>query len=242
VLLLLLGLSLGLNLVLFERVRHYYLDLNTVRLDPAGWQSYPTEADQRQLTDPTRTTVVFYGDSRAAQWSAPKDLPQFEFINRGVGNQTSAQARLRLAAHLLPLQPDVVLIQICINDLKTIPLFPAAKTKIIAACKQNIDELVNRSTELGGTVILTTIFPLGQLPPERRPFWSPAVAVAIDEVNDYIRSLADEQVVVFYSYAVLAVDGLVSREYAYDFLHLNEAGYDALNAALVPLLESLTPE
>jgi len=140
----------------------------------------------------------------------------------------------------MPLHPDIVLIQMCINDLKTIPLFPHLKSWIITNCKNNIEWSVEETRNQGGIVILTTIFPLGKLPIERSLFWSDDVGEAIEEVNEYIYSLEGDGVIVFDTGKVLAgEDGLVREEYSWDFLHLNEVGYEALNGELVTILPEL---
>ena len=90
-------------------------------------------------------------------------------------------------------------------------------------------------------VILATIFPLGRIPIERRPFWSADVAPAIAEVNRFIATLASESVQVFDAAAILSDErGVVAPRYSKDFLHLNETGYEALNRALArrPYLRS----
>lgn len=86
---------------------------------------------------------------------------------------------------MAPLQPDIVILQVGINDLKTLPLFPERQEEIIANCKTNIQQIVDKSLQADASVILTTIFPLGQLPIERRLFWSEEVALAIDDVNQF---------------------------------------------------------
>jgi lysophospholipase L1-like esterase len=48
--------------------------------------------------------------------------------------------------------------------------------------------------------------------------------------------LANLQVILFDTYTLLSENGLVKGEYTLDLLHLNAAGYDALNHALTPLL------
>jgi hypothetical protein len=126
------------------------------------------------------------------------------------------------------------------NDLKTIPLFPHLKETIIANCKANIEWITSAALDLGATVIWTTIFPLGQIPFERRPFWSPDVAEAIVEVNTFIASLEGEKVIIFDTAAVLANErGIVREEYSQDFMHLSEVGYEALDGELVRILETL---
>ncbi len=230
-------LSISLLWFLFVRARQYYLQLNETRLDPLGLSNYPAHTAQPSLPD--ITTLVFFGDSRAAQWPSPPDMPKFEIINRGIGGQTSAQTWLRFEAHLQPLQPDIVIVQTGINDLKTIPLFPDRKATIINDVKENIRQIVDHSVANGATVILTTIFPTAEVPLERSLFWSPEVSQAVREVNAYIHTLAASQVIIFDAYAILAHNELTWPEYSYDLLHLNEAGYEALNRELKPVLITL---
>ena len=131
-----------------------------------------------------------------------------------------------------------MLIQAGINDLKTIGLFPAQRDEIVANCKKNLAAMVQRATAQGATVILTTVFPTAQPSLLRRPFWSDAVGEAIVEVNLYLKTLAGDRVVLFDSAALLVgADGAIQPVYSYDLLHLNQAGYAALNAALRALLE-----
>lgn len=231
--------SIVLNFVLFERGEQYYLQLNAMRLDPLGLSFYPTGTDQHSTM---QKKVVFFGDSRASNWTFPVGLDQFQFINRGIGAQTSAQVLERFDEHIAPLQPQVIIVQVGINDLKTIPIFPDQKASIIANCRANIEEIVSQSLDLGATVILTTIFPLGEVPLERKLFWSADVARAIKEVNASIYSLEGENVIVFDTVPILANEkGVVQPEYSRDLLHLTEAGYDALNEELVRILATLEP-
>jgi lysophospholipase L1-like esterase len=232
--------SVALNLALFIQSRQYYLQLNETRLDPLGLSSYAPDSLQN-VVNSGKPMVVFFGDSRAADWPPP-DLARFEFINRGIGAQTSAQALQRFDYHVRPLHPQVVLVQVGINDLKTIPLFPERKEAIIASCRDNIRHIVTQSVNGGAIVILTTIFPAGDVPLERRPFWSPDVAEAIGEVNTFIRSLEAWNVIILDAYSILADEnGTIQDEYAQDTLHLNAAGYAALNRYLLPILRDKTP-
>ena len=233
-------LSLFANFIIYQRAEQYYLQLNGVQLDPLGLGLYPVNEDRPALADDQKL-VVFVGDSRAFHWPFPQGLPQFQFINRGGAGQTSEQIAGRFDVHVLSLQPDVLIVQICINDLKTISLFPRQNDKIIETCKENIQEMVSKSLDLGVTVILTTIFPHGRIPIERRLFWSPDVAEGEREVNEFIDSLAGERVIVFDTSQVLGDEnGIVRRDYSEDFLHLNETGYQVLNDELEKILMSLT--
>jgi len=218
-LLVLLLASLALNYLLFARGRQYYLALNALRLDPADLSHYAAESKQQAEGRSNQATIVFFGDSRAANWPAPAGLDEFIFINRGIGGQTSTQVAQRVERHLTPLQPQIVILQTGINDLKTIPLFPAQKETIIANCKANIRQTTAQLQQMGATVIVTTIFPVGKVPLERRLFWSDDVAAAVNDVNGFIRTLTGDRVIIFDAYLILADDkGMMRSEYSEDEL------------------------
>jgi lysophospholipase L1-like esterase len=186
--------------------------------------------------------VVFYGDSRAWAWPAPPAPPNYRFINRGVGTQTTAQVLGRFEAHVAPLQPDLLLLQVGINDLKTLPLFPDQQAAILARCQENIAAIIAKARQVGASVILTTIFPTGPVPLERQPFWSEDISDSVNLVNAYLKSLVAEDVIIFDSASLLANEaGLLNDRYSQDTLHLNPAGYEALNQELLQILAARDP-
>ncbi|MEQ9672627.1 SGNH/GDSL hydrolase family protein [Coleofasciculus sp. G2-EDA-02] len=231
-------LSLIINIFLFSQAKSYYLQLNKTNLDPFGLQTFNNDSlpDSSLTTSPV--TVVFFGDSRAAMWVSPPKLNGFSFINRGIGNQTSTQVLGRFEQHILPLNTDIIVVQVGINDLKAIPLFPHKKATIISNCKANIQQIVARSLNLDATVILTTIFPIGPVPLIRKPFWSPDVAQAVKEVNAYLYSLKAKNVLILDAYSLLGENQQVQSKYVYDTLHINRRGYKALNQELTKMLST----
>jgi lysophospholipase L1-like esterase len=230
--------SLAFNVLLFVQARYYYLQLNETNLDPLGLRAFSADSLPHDVPAASTATVVFFGDSRAAQWHVPAKLKSFSFVNRGINNQTSAQVLERFDKHVVPLHPNIIIVQVGINDLKTIPLFPNRKAAIITNCKANIQQLVTRSVNSGATVILTTIFPTGPVPLTRQPFWSPDVAQAVSEVNAYLYSLKAKNVLILDAYSLLAENGKVRSNYVRDTLHLNERGYEALNQELTKVLST----
>lgn len=236
----LLIISVACNVLLFRQGGSYYRQLNATALDPLGIEAYPQDMLGEQPAATAQRLVVFFGDSRAAEWPPPASVRGFVCVNRGVYGQTTIQALGRFDAHVAPLRPDVVVIQAGINDLKTLPLFPERRVAIIADCQANIREIVARSVALGTTVVVTTIFPLGPVPLERRLFWSDDVGVAIEEVNAFIRTLSAEKVIVLDAAAILSgEDRQARREFSRDLLHLEPAAYQALNRELEPILEQM---
>ncbi|HEY9834587.1 MAG TPA: GDSL-type esterase/lipase family protein [Stenomitos sp.] len=230
--------SLTFNAILFLQARAYYLELNASHLDPLGISAFSTDFQPNTIPATSTNTVVFLGDSRAERWIIPTKLKGFSFINRGINNQTSIQVLGRFNKHVLPLHPKIIIVQVGINDLKTIPLFPEQKNIIIANCKTNIQQIVARSLKSGATVILTTIFPIGPVPLTRQLFWSPDIAQAVLEVNAYLSSLKAKNILILDAYSLLAEKGQVKSNYVRDTLHLNERGYQVLNQELTKILST----
>ncbi len=234
--------SLRLNLVFFNRSRKFYLQLNSLQLNPLAINYYPLVPNPEETGNSQQKNIIFFGDSRARAWNYPQGFDNYNFINRGISGQTTGQVLGRINRHIQPLSPDIVIVQVGVNDLYRIPIFPDNKETIISECKSNIKEIVRQSRQFGAVVILTTIFPLTEVPLERKLFWSPDIVVtAIKEVNDFIYSLENEDVIIFDTTDILAnKQGKVRGEYSRDFLHLNRAGYKALNEKLISILQELS--
>ena len=234
-----LAVSVFLNTRLYALTSTYYRQLNATRLDPLGMSAYDTNTVHKSVVDPDTKLVVFFGDSRAFRWPAV-ELTLYRFVNRGIGAQTSAQVLARYDAHVASLQPQIVLLQVGINDLKTIPLFPERRDEIVTTLQENIAQIIEKSRAQEATIILTTIFPVGTVPFERRLVWSNAVVEASADVNAYIRDLGEDDVIVFDTVPILAsASGQVHEEYQIDLLHINQAGYEALNQELVRILDGI---
>lgn len=230
-----LALSMGINFLFYHYGYGFYLQLNQVRLDPLGYDVIFTNENNMKNDE---KMIVFYGDSRAADWFFPV-VDGYFFLNRGIGGQTSEQVKLRYEEHVAPLTPDIVVLQVGINDLKTISIFPGDKEKIMTDVKSNIQSIVERSNHDNSKIILTTIFPTADVPLERQLFWDQHVNQAVEEVNTYIFSLESDQVIIFDSYSLLVNEhGFAHSEYVADFLHINQAGYSILNNGLINLLSS----
>jgi len=217
----------------------YYRLGQEIRLDPIGLQMHAALIEKAKA-QPGRRRLVMFGDSRVAMWTPPA-IEGYEIVNLGVGYQTTAQALLRFEREVPALRPQVVLIEIGVNDLRTIPLFPGQRDEIIRNCKENLRKLVLDSRALGATVVLTTIIPLGDISIWRRLYWAPEpVYWAIAEVNEFMRTLTTDRVVLFDANPILTTPtGVVKRPFQTDYLHESEAAYRALNEHLVPLVRRL---
>ena len=232
--------SLAANAWLLRRVFEQFLVIQEARLDPVGLAQYPLAAEAKPTAAHERR-VVFFGDSRAHAWTSAAQLPGFDLMDRGIGRETSAQARERFERHVAPLDPAVVVIQVGVNDLKLVSLRPELRSQIVDACAENIEAIVAIAQALGAGVVLSTIFPVGELPPFLRPFSSGGTPEAIEAVNERLRALAGPRVVVLDAATLLSdPQGGITPGYAHDWLHIAPAGYAALNGELVRAVKGVS--
>ena len=237
ILMILLLISVIANVHFIKQSRHFFREFNRVRLDPLGMEQIDTSAD-KSLVAASEHRVIFFGDSRAAAWPSPNAPEGFTFINRGINGHTAVQANLRYRMHVDTLQPDIVIVQVGVNDLRPIPALAANKAQIIANCQESIEQIVVQAQQSGATVILTTIFPLQEPSWENRLYWSRDVLDAVKTVNTFIRSLQSERVIILDTFQLLADEqGLLAEAFVEDYMHVNETGYQTINQALVQTLQ-----
>ncbi|MCK5725254.1 MAG: SGNH/GDSL hydrolase family protein [Thiotrichaceae bacterium] len=235
ILVILLSISMALNYIFYKKS---FIPLHALRLDPMELEYYPSTT-----VEVKENTVVFYGDSRSLSWPFAEN-DQFHFINRSIGSQTSIQIVKRFITHVAPYKPSIILVQMCINDLKMIPLFPEQKARIITDCKNNIMTLLEQANDINAKVILTTVFPLADISLDRKALGmrEQVIIEAIDEVNLFIKTLQAENRIIFDSYQLLVgKDRKIDSRYSHDWLHLNNLGYQHLNKHLEKLLSPSKP-
>jgi len=187
-----------------------------------------------------KTRLVMIGDSRIAMWNNISDLDEYETINRGVSSDTTAQVMLRFSRDVLALDPDLVVIQAGINDLKAIGVFPVQAAWILQQARENISAMLEQSAKRGTAVILMTVLPASEPDIMRRIVWSPEIDGAVAELNKFIRSQAADGVAIMDCDPAFNLAGRINANYAADTLHLNRPGYDVLNRLLRESLKSLS--
>ena len=191
--------SLVLNYFFYKRA---FIPLQSAKLDPIGLDYYSSASTSNKPEGVPE--VMFYGDSRALSWG-PYKSTELHFTNRAIGNQTSTQIVQRFQAHAAVHKPQVFLVQMCVNDLKMIPLFPNKGERIIQDCKDNIQLLIDKAKQIDSKVVLTTVFPLGDISVFRNVLGITEAPIidSIVQVNDFIKTLASEDTLIFDSYKLL---------------------------------------
>lgn len=220
------ALSIILNYLFYKKA---FIPLQALRLDPLGLNYYSSLPRNEK-----KKIMMYYGDSRALSWPFIKNN-KFSFINRAIGNQTSIQIVARFENHVVPYKPEIILIQMCINDLKMFSLFPDKKNQILKGCKENIKHIIKKARKIKSKVIITTIFPLGDVSIARKVLGikEKPIIEAIDIINNYIQTLKEENVFIFDSFSLLVGNKRkIDPRYSHDWLHLNKSGYLYLNQNL----------
>jgi lysophospholipase L1-like esterase len=187
-----------------------------------------------------RTRILMLGDSRIADWNPLPDLSSAVVSRAGIGGMTSSQLDLLIETAPFSRPPDCVIIQIGINDLKAIGVFPEQREEILNLCEQNIRHIVNHLMKANIKVVFTTIFPPAIPEWHRRLVWSDQIRIAVNELNDRVRQWKYPTLVVIDCDSILKSGDRLNPLYAVGALHINSAGYDKLNRLIEPILQMIS--
>src|SRR5208283_4315252 len=107
-----------------------------------------------------RLRVVLIGDSSFARWLKGSLSDRWQFVNRGVGGEPTAQIAQRFDTDALALSPDVIVLWAGINDLVAAEfLDPASRRAAVDTTFETLVDLARRGADRGARVILATIAP-----------------------------------------------------------------------------------
>lgn len=200
--------------------------------DLAGLCFYRAE-NERLLAGPTRPQAVFIGDSITEYWrEGDPALFGARIANRGITGQTSQQLLLRFRQDVIALAPQVVQIEVGINDI-------AANTGINRPQDliDNVETMIELAEAHGIAVIVAGVFPAETIPTRQD---ISGVGPRIRQLDARLRELAARRGAVFADYhaALAGPDGAPRPGLTHDGLHLSDAGY----AAIRPVAERALAE
>lgn len=242
ILLLLLLISGCLCVILCNQVLLYYKEIQLLRILPASLSFSERDSSFYERPADGDLRIVLLGDSRISQWDECPDVKGASYVHLGIGGETSAQVLLRVNSDAVALEPEIVLLQVGINDLKTIGVFPEKRDSIVRVCKKNIGKIVESLRQNGIEVVVLTVFPPGKPSLLRRFVWSDEIYSAVKEVNVFIRGLGSEGIAIIDCDTVFEENGRIKPEYAIDTLHLSAKGYEKLNSIVKPVIENVLKE
>ena len=188
---------------------------NTSRYDKANLElKLHTKANNR---------VVFMGNSITEGWiqMRPEFFNNRDYINRGIGGQTTPQMLLRFREDVINLNPSVVIILAGTNDIAGNSGYISLESII-----DNIKSMSEIANANGIKVIISSILPAIDYP------WKPGLdpASKIITINKALKTFSEENNFIYLDYYAAMVDdkgGLKVPEYttANDLVHPNKDGY-----------------
>ena len=179
-----------------------------------------------QLFDENR--IVFFGDSITEQWLeiVPDFFLKNNYINRGIGGQTTPQMLIRFRNDVIKLNPSVVHILAGTNDIAG-NTGPTTLDMIL----DNIISMVELAKVNNIKVLLSSVLPVYDYP------WAPGLnpAKKIVELNKMINKYAKENSISYINYYLKMVDdhGGLKQEYTTDGVHLTKIGYERIMIPMV---------
>ena len=190
------------------------------------------EGDNDKIAAPKKDEkrVIFFGNSITEGWinQDPEFFKSHNYINRGIGGQTTPQMLVRFREDVVNLHPQVVIVLAGINDIaqNTGP----SKIENVAG---NIISMAEIAKANGIKVILCTVLPASGFP------WHPGIdpVPSIIKLNRMLKEYADENKLGFVDYYSAVVDDKqgFKKELAIDgVVHPNLAGYKIME----PLAEA----
>jgi lysophospholipase L1-like esterase len=180
----------------------------------------------------TGKRIVFMGNSITEGWSNFDSIffSKNQFINRGIGGQTTPQMLLRFKQDVIDIKANTVIILAGINDIaeNTGPIsLKQTLGNIISMC-----ELANQNNI---RVILCSVLPANKFP------WEPKIIPTqkVIELNKMLLEYANSKSITYVDYYSKMVDdkqGLIPA-YGYDPVHPNQEGYGVMKHILSEVLE-----
>ena len=199
-------------------------DINAQNWSEFANTGYYAKANlELKLHSKTENRVVFIGNSITEGWvfMRPEFFENRDYINRGIGGQTTPQMLLRFRPDVVDLNPKVVLILAGTNDIAGNTGFTPLETII-----GNIKSMAEIANANGIEVVISSILPAIEY------LWKPGLnpAPKIISINKQLKAYAQQNNFIYLDYFTAMVDdndGLKVPDYtaADDLVHPNVAGY-----------------
>ena len=195
--------------------------------DWAWLNRYAGDNDKLQegADDPDR--VVFLGNSITEGWGmqVPEYFKQNNYINRGIGGQTTPQMLVRFREDVIDLKPARVIILAGINDI-------AQNTGPI-----EVETIFGNIVSMAQLALINNIEPvLCSVLPAKGFLWNPDIdpIEKIKKLNKLLQSYAQQEDLIYVDYYSQMLDeeqGL-QKIYTEDGVHPNIKGYEVMQHIL----------
>ena len=194
-------------------------------LDWPDLQRYRAENEKLKASVTDKKRTVFIGDSITEGWSLsdPEFFSRNNFLNRGIGGQTSPQMLIRFKPDAVSLEPKMIIINAGTNDIAG-NTGPASPEMII----DNICSMAEIGLKNDIQIALSTILPVYKYT------WNEKVTNVPDrilKVNTALKKYSEKHSLIFIDYFKSMVDGQRGLKSAYgvDGVHPTKQGYEEMS-------------
>ena len=183
--------------------------------------SYYKEENLKLVREGTKEGIIFMGDSITEEWG--RIMPEFfsnkQYINRGIGGQTTPQMLIRFRQDVIDLNPEAVIILAGTNDIAG-NTGPSSVKMII----DNLMSMAEIASKQNIQVFMSSILPVFRYP------WNKSIIEPfkkIAEINNFMKDFSNREKLVYVDYHSHMVDSRpgLKLELTTDEVHLNQAGY-----------------
>ena len=196
-----------------------------VRLDDLGELQKYRESNLKLKPDADR--IVFYGDSITYFWNLASSFPGANYVNRGIGGQTSADMVVRFRQDVIGLQPNSVVILAGVNDFFWRNEGSDNDDQTLANLEAN-DQTMAELAELHQIrPVFVSLLPLHDYTPAAQVVYAKVPSGMIVAANHWLRAFCTQhgyQYIDDYS-AMVDQQGMLRRDLSEDGIHPNSAGY-----------------
>jgi lysophospholipase L1-like esterase len=192
------------------------LETHTRDTDPNDLKHY-ADADSKLLPPGKLPRVVFLGDSITENWRLNEYFVGRDFINRGIGSQTTLQMLARFLQDVVALHPRVVVILAGSGDI--------AEGIQASQIEDNLAMMGDLAKVYGFKAAFASILPVGNEAAKTRP------TAAIQAVNRWLQNHCQSEGLVYIDYYSAMVDqsGQMQADLSDDGLHPNAKGYRVMS-------------
>ena len=123
------------------------------------------------------------GDLRIGRWDQDLLSGDIKVANLGIEGQTSSQVYYRFKNYLEIDTPELVIVEVGINELKVIGFDKTLAKSITENYYRNIEAMISLCAENDIQMILINVFPVGKIELLRRLVWNSSVNETIMEAK-----------------------------------------------------------
>jgi lysophospholipase L1-like esterase len=227
-----------------ERFQQHFEALLTVQnavdqsraADPNGLARY-AEANTKLLPAGNTPRVVFLGDSITDSWRLNEYFTGRDFVNRGIGGQTTSQMLARFRQDVIALNPNIVVILGGTNDIAA----GLAPHQI----EDNLAMMGDLAKAHGIKVAFASITPVNDYHKDADPRYEMTKIrppATIKEINTWIQTFCTSGGFAWMDYYSVLIDtaGQMAADFSDDGLHPNAQGYRRMSPVVIATVDRLS--